>query len=92
MAGPNEAKLDKAASAQPVVLMQAADTWTKAADGLGEVAARLETARSVDRGVLDRGRRRGGDRRVQRPEQQRHHQPGADGDGRAGPSTPRPPA
>ena len=47
MAGPNEAKLDKAASAQPVVLMQAADTWTKAADGLGEVAARLETARSA---------------------------------------------
>ena len=47
MAGPNEAKLDKAASAQPVVLMQAADTWTKAAEGLGQVAAQLESARSA---------------------------------------------
>ena len=45
MAGPYEAKLDKATNAQPVVVMQAADTWKAAAEGLGKVAEQIDTAK-----------------------------------------------
>ena len=45
MAGSYEAKLDKATDAQPVVVLQAADTWRKAAEGLGQVAEQIDSAK-----------------------------------------------
>ena len=45
MAGPYEQKLDRATNAQPVVIMQAADIWKAAADGLGKVAEQIDSAK-----------------------------------------------
>ena len=45
MAGPYEQKLDRATNAQPVVIMQAADTWKAAAEGLGKVAEQIDSAK-----------------------------------------------
>ncbi len=81
MAGPYEEKLDKATNAQPVVIMQAADTWKKAADGLGKVADADRHRQAVDRGRLEGRRRVRGDGGVQQPEQQRAHEPDEDGAG-----------
>ena len=42
--GANEAKLDRAVQAHPGAIEQAADTWQKAADGLGKVKEQLDNA------------------------------------------------
>lgn len=43
--GANEAKLDRAVQAHPGAIEQAADTWQKAAAGLGKVKERLDDAK-----------------------------------------------
>src|SRR6185436_6583712 len=43
--GANEARLDRAVQAHPGAIEQAADTWQKAADGLGKVKEQLDSAK-----------------------------------------------